>query len=240
MTPTPLPQPRPWALAVLLLGLFSAAAAPTQPSVCSSDGQPVPVALLERFISADCAGCWQDSATPAALPRHMAIDWIVPGTQGDDAPLSAAAARDALTRLAATAQPAPTASAHTVTAVQPGQMRGTLRVAHGLPLNGYVGAAIAYQPPRGQPHTSPLTAWLLLTEAIPAGTEGTPVPRQLARNLFITEWQSSALAKGRARWQASPVMGIPEGTDPSRLKLLGWVQDAEGRVLAAAQSRCRP
>ena len=225
---------------MLLLGLFSVAAAHAQPAVCSSDGQPVPVALLERFISADCASCWQDSATPVALPRHMAIDWIVPGTQGDDAPLSAAAARDALTRLAATAQPSPTGSAHTVTNVRPGQIRGTLRVAHGLALNGYVGAAIAYQPPKDQLHSGTLTAWLLLTEAIPAGTEGTPVPRQLARNLFMAEWRSSALAKGRARWQASPVMGIPEGTDPTRLTVVGWVQDAEGRVLAAAQSRCKP
>jgi len=240
MTPTPLPQPRPWALAALLLGLFSAAAAHAQPAVCSSDGQPVPEALMERFISADCASCWQDPATPVALPRHMAIDWIVPGTQGDDAPLSAAATRDALTRLAATAQAVPTGTDHTVTAVRPGQMRGTLRVAHGLALNGYVGTAIAYQLPKGQPHTGPLTAWLLLTEAIPAGTEGTPVPRQLARNLFMADWSNGASGKGRARWQASPVMGIPEGTDPTRLKLLGWVQDADGRVLAAAESRCRP
>lgn len=221
--------------AALLLGFMAAASVHAQPSVCASDGQPVPVALLERFISADCATCWQDAATPVALPRQMAIDWIVPGAQGEDAPLSAAATRDALTRLAATAQTAPNSSAQTLVPVLPSPPRTTLRVAHGLPLNGYVGASISLQwGQAAKPPTQPLTAWLLLVEAVPAGTEGTPVPRHLARNLFMAEWRSSA------RWQASRVMGIPEGTDPTRLKVLGWVQDAEGRVIAAAQSRCAP
>ena len=89
-----------------------------------------------------------------------------------------------------------------------------------------------------KPPAEPLTAWLLLVEAVPAGTEGTPVHRQLARNLFMAEWHSNT-ARNR-RWQESRVMGIPEGTDPTRLKVLGWVQDAEGRVLAAAESRCQP
>ena len=31
-------------------------------SSCASDGQPRPVALLERFINADCAACWAGSA----------------------------------------------------------------------------------------------------------------------------------------------------------------------------------
>lgn len=225
--------------AALLLALLTAASAQAQPSVCASDGQPVPMALLERFISADCATCWQDAATLVAFPRQMVIDWIVPGTQGDDAPLSAAATRDALTRLAASAQPTPSTSAHTVAPVLPATPRPTLRVAHGLPLNGYVGASISLQwAKKVKPPTGPLTAWLLLAEAIPAGTEGTPVPRQLARNLFMAEWRSNTLRN--ARWQESRVMGIPEGTDPTRLKVLGWVQDAEGRVLAAAESRCRP
>lgn len=226
--------------AALLLALVTAARAEAQPSVCASDGQPVPVALRERFISADCATCWQDPATPVAGPRHMTIDWIVPGAQGDDAPLSAAATRDALTRLAITAQPTPSTHAHTLVPVRPATPGLLLRVAHGLPLNGYVGASIRLQwAPTASPPAEPLTAWLLLVEAIPAGTEGTPVPRQLARNLFMTEWRS-APTRSQARWQESRVMGIPEGTDPTRLKVLGWVQDAEGRLLAAAQSGCKP
>lgn len=238
MKHTPSTHHRPRVFAALLLGLMAAARVWAQPSVCASDGQPAPVALLERFISADCATCWQDAATPVALPRQMAIDWIVPGAQGEDAPLSAAATRDALTRLAATAQTAPTGSAQTLAPVLPSPPRTTLRVAHGLPLNGYVGASISLQwGQAAKPPSQPLTAWLLLVEAVPAGTEGTPVPRHLARNLFMAEWRSST-APQRARWKASRVMGIPEGTDPARLKVLGWVQDAEGQVLAAAASRC--
>lgn len=221
--------------AALLLALLTAASAQAQPSVCASDGQPVPVALLERFISADCATCWQESATPVALPRQMVIDWIVPGTLGDDAPLSAAATRDALTRLAATTRSAPSTS--TLAPVLPATPRPTLRVAHGLPLNGYVGTSIRlHWGKTAKLPAEPLTAWLLLVETIPAGTEGTPVLRQLARNLFMAEWRSNTARN--TRWQESRVMGIPEGTDPTRLKVLGWVQDAEGRVLAAAESRC--
>lgn len=226
--------------AASLLALVTAATAHAQPSVCASNGQPVPAALLERYISADCASCWQDQATPVAGPRQLAIDWIVPGSQGDDAPLAAAATRDALARLAANAQPTPTTRTDIVSAVLPHGPRPTLRVAHGLPLNGYVGASIRLQwGNSAQPPAGPLTAWLLLAETIPAGTERSPVPRQLARNLFMAEWRSPA-AQGPARWQESRVMGIPEGTDPTRLTVVGWVQDVAGRVLAAAQSRCRP
>ena len=32
---------------------------------------------------------------------------------------------------------------------------------------------------------------------------------------------------------------IPEGAKPERLRLVGWVQDAQGRVVAAAQSLCQ-
>ena len=68
---------------------------------CSSDGIPQPVAIFERFISADCEACWSDAATPApsATAGVAVLDWIVPGKAGDEAPLSAAATNDALARL---------------------------------------------------------------------------------------------------------------------------------------------
>ncbi|EJE49649.1 hypothetical protein PMI14_05780, partial [Acidovorax sp. CF316] len=60
-------------------------------SSCSSDGVARPAALFERFVSADCESCWADKATPApSAPGTLVLDWIVPGTQGDNAPLSAA------------------------------------------------------------------------------------------------------------------------------------------------------
>ena len=33
-------------------------------------------------------------------------------------------------------------------------------------------------------------------------------------------------------------MYFPEGAQPERLRTVGWVQDAQGRVVAAAQSVC--
>ena len=59
---------------------------------------PAPVTLFERFLSADCEACWADPATPAPTPGPgvVVLDWIVPARSGDEAPLSAAATRDAL------------------------------------------------------------------------------------------------------------------------------------------------
>ena len=51
-------------VAALTAGLLTAPCAWAL-SACSSDGQPQPVALLERFISADCLECWSDPGTPA-------------------------------------------------------------------------------------------------------------------------------------------------------------------------------
>jgi hypothetical protein len=33
-------------------------------------------------------------------------------------------------------------------------------------------------------------------------------------------------------------MDVPPGMDTGRMKVIGWVQDGQGRVIAAAQSRC--
>ena len=92
MTSNPLAR---WALITSLLGTPLAQGQ----SVCSSDDQPMPQQLLERFINADCDLCWADPATPAAANDELALDWIVPGSRGDDAPLAAAASRDAWLRL---------------------------------------------------------------------------------------------------------------------------------------------
>jgi hypothetical protein len=35
-------------------------------------------------------------------------------------------------------------------------------------------------------------------------------------------------------------LNVPEGAASERLQVLGWVSDARGRVLAAAQSACPP
>lgn len=207
-----------------------------RPPVCASDGQPRPRALLERFINADCEACWGDAATPRPQARAVALDWVVPGSRGEDAPLSAVAVREGLDRLAALRQPVP-AGAQAVEGPLMAAAR-TLRVAHGLPLNGYIGASISLSP-AGR---SPWRAWLLLVETLPAGTEGSPVARNLVRAAFNPPWdarRAPTAAEQRRLWETRPLR-VPEGANPDRLRVVGWVEDAQGRIRAIAESRCLP
>ena len=221
-------------------------------SYCASDGQPAPTRLTERFISADCAACWAE-AEPRPARGSVALDWIVPGSQGDDAPLSAAAQRDGLARLESLGLPVPGASATAVQVTPVSRAanfaRARLRVAHGLPLNDYLGASIELKPVPPAVGTQPWTAWLLLVETIAAGTEGSPVERNLVRNSLVQPWDPAQAApaaeppksgKPVPRLFESRPMGIPAGAKAERLRVVGWVQDARGKVFAAAQSRCVP
>jgi hypothetical protein len=232
MSPSPQAS-RTWILAVALCAPALAAQAQ---SLCSSDGQPQPVALLERFISADCEACWSDPAAPKAGPRELALDWVVPGPKGDDAPLSSVARRDALLRLEALGRAAPERSEVVRHPVQPGPQK--LRVAHGLAVNDYIGTSISVQ----QPGPERWSAWLALVETVPAGVEGSPVERNLVRNTFQPPWDGAKpLSKAdRRRLLESRPMQIPEGAKPSRLRVVGWLEDSRGHIRAIAQSRCRP
>jgi len=215
---------------------------------CSSNGQPQPVALFERLISADCAACWGDAATPAPSTNSSAVvlDWIVPSTAGDDAPLSAAATTDALPRLQALGRKPPTFTDVHISTVDV-DARGRLRVAHGVAFNDYVGVGINFAPSAAKPQRKvaapPFAFHLLLVEAIPAGTDGTVVPRHVVRNAFEGEWlpaQRQARTPGKPwAWMETRSMRIPEGARAERLHLVGWVQDASGQIVAAAQSVCR-
>lgn len=77
-------------------------------------------------------------------------------------------------------------------------------------------------------------------EALPAGTEGSPVPRNLVRNLVQAKWdgRNQLLNQEPLRFFDSRSMDVPAGTNTDRLRVIGWVQDAGGRIIAAAQSRC--
>ncbi len=112
----------------------------------------------------------------------------------------------------------------------------TLRVAQGLPFNGYIGTSIELR----AGGVGPRTAWLALVETIPAGTEGTPLHRHLMRNVLQLTWNSGELLSKAERFFESRPMRIPEGANPQRLRVVGWVEDSRGRIVAAAQSRCRP
>lgn len=229
------------ALAGLLLAFSHTPGAWAQ-AACSSDGTPRPVAVFERFVSADCEACWSDPATPApsAQGKALVLDWIVPGRLGDDAPLSAAATNDALARLDMLARPVPQRTdVHVDTAAQPSAAK--LRVAHGQPFNDYLGTSIAFTPARGTRQRGPWSFHLLLVESVPAGTDGSAVARNVVRNMLNGMWdaRNELSKKEQSSWKDMRPVRIPEGAQPQRLRMVGWVQDAQGRVVAAAQSTCR-
>lgn len=195
-------------------------------ATCTSDGAPRPVALVERFISADCDTCWRGADTPGAGRNELALDWILPGSKGDDAPLSMGALPDGLERLKTLRRPAPSG---TDAVRQRAATNGPKpRIAQGEPFNDYIGTSLEAPKAAGGPYT----AWLLLVEALPAGAEGSPVPRNLVRNSFHTSWN------GRGPLAEARSMQIHEGTKASRLRLVALLHDARGRLAAVVQSRC--
>jgi hypothetical protein len=210
----------------LLLALPLAAHA-----LCTSDEVEPPAALLERFVSADCAECWRDRTTPQPAAGTFAIDWVVPGAKGDDAPLAAVALDDALERLAFLKRPAP-ARSDAVFQRREGDP-AVLRLAQGDAFNDYIGTSMELQAPGRQEWH----AWLLLVEQLPAGTEGSPVERNLVRNVFRPDWWKAAgrppgpLAEGRA-------MQIHEGARPERLRLVAVLADSRGHIRAISRTAC--
>ena len=200
---------------------------------CSSGGQPQPLALNERFINADCENSWASAPEHTPGPSALVVDWVVPGSLGDDAPLSAVATRDALWRLQELRRPVPAWTDTHVSDVAP---RGRLRVALGPAVADYVGTGIRLG---ARPGNYQFT--LLLVESLPAGTEGSPVARNLVRNSLQGTWdERDQLPKGEHfNWMENRSMRIPEGARAERLRMAGWVQDGEGRVIAAAGSVCR-
>ncbi|MGA8785771.1 MAG: hypothetical protein WB542_10625 [Polaromonas sp.] len=236
-----LPLHSPLALAGLLgmVALLAGMPRAQAQSYCASDGEPRPVQLMERFINANCESCWTDPATSRPAAGTVALDWIVPGSQGDDAPLAAVAARDALTRLEALSQSVPagaTTLIHPVKALRDSR----LRVAHGMPLADYVGASIELKPVPAAARMQRWTAWLALVETLHAGTEGSPVERNLVRNLFQSTWdgRKKPSATEQNRFFESRSMNIAPAANPNRLRVIGWVENEKGQLVAAAQSRC--
>jgi hypothetical protein len=213
----------------LLALLLAAGSAVHAQSSCSSDGRRPPAVLLERFTSADCDRCWSDADTARQRKGEIPLDWIVPGAKGEDAPLSAAALPEALARLDALGRGRPLL-VDTLRGHRQGRV-GSLRVAHGIVFNGYIGASIDWK----APGAGPWTGWLALVESLPAGTEGSPVARNLVRNLLQVPWPA---APGR-RLESRP-LSIPEGAHADRLRVVGWVEDARGVIRAISESVCAP
>jgi hypothetical protein len=228
-------------LAVVMLAPLALLESAHAQSFCASDGQPQPTQLLERFINADCDSCWKDPATPKTGAGQLAIDWVTPGSKGDDAPMSAIATRDALTRLASLKKQLPASGTAQAQSVR-GMKGVTLRVAHGLPLADYVGASIELKPVPATARGQNWTAWLALVETLPVGTEGSPVARNLVRNLLQAPWNGrKQLSKPEQdKFFDQRSMSIAAGVDASRLRVIGWVEDQKGQIVAAAASQCAP
>jgi hypothetical protein len=219
--------PRRTCLALLLLLPLAAHA------LCTSDDAPQPAAVLERFINADCTECWRDPRTPQAEADTLALDWIIPGRKGADAALATVASDDAMERLYFLGQTVPERAASLVT-----RRRGDpaeLRLAQGDAFNDYVGASIELKKP-GRESWRP---WLLLVEKLPAGLEGSPVPRNLVRNVFRPEWYK-VMARPPGDLAETRAMQIHEGAQERRLRLVAVLHDARGRIRAIRQTTCSP
>ena len=201
-------------------------------SSCSSDGVPPLSRFTERFIPADCASCWEKPI--AATQTGLVLDWIVPSEAGDEAALSAAATRDAAVRLGDLAMTLTKEQKNHTTAAKKSSAYA-LRVAHGLPINAYIGTSIELT--RFPKKMIPITAYLLLVERIPKGTADTPIERLLVRNM-LQESVTFPAQSGKPVMLSRRPMSIPAGVNPDNLGLVGWIQDANGQVLTAVQSRC--
>lgn len=225
---------------LLLIFALQATQAAAQSS-CSSDKTAIIKSIYERFTNADCEACWTKPIATGKL--GTTLDWLAPSPAGEDAPLSAAANRDALHRLENLRISLPKEQQIVKTTLSPSAYK--IRVAHGLAVAGYIGSSIELirfpNFPQNSSESKNLTAVLLLTETIPKGTADSPVERNLVRNMLIESWQIAPIPLKKSEKQmilTRRPLSIPQGVNPDNLHVFGWVQDDKGRVLAAAQSLC--
>jgi hypothetical protein len=211
---------------LLLLALPLAAQA-----LCTSDDVPSPQAVLERFTNADCPECWRDPATPRAAANTLALDWILPGRKAGSAPLSVVASDEAMERLYGLGHQMPERST-AVTSILSGAPL-PLRLAQGEAFNDYVGTSMELK----EPGREPWRAWLLLVESLPAGADGSPVARNVVRNVFRPEWHN-VMRRAPGRLAETRAMQIHPGARPERLRLVAVLQDSRGRIRAISRTEC--
>jgi len=190
-------------------------------------------AVFERFISAECSACWTDASTGPAPQGEWLLDWIVPSARGDSAPLSPAAPDEAAGRARRVLNTG-AYDARTVvhrTAARSAN-RAHLAVTSGPAFNGYFGVQLDG---RGR-WPAGTSAWIALIESINAGTDGTPVPRQLVR-VVAGPFQPAELRSGKP-WSVLQAMRWPEISSPERLRARAWLERADGRIVAMAGEPC--
>jgi hypothetical protein len=102
--------------------------------------------------------------------------------------------------------------------------------------------SIALTLPQRETVKWPLQAWLVLVETLPPGVSDSPVPRNLARNVLQTIWnkRDALVISEQISFTEMRAMNIPEDATSQRLRVVGWVQDASGKIMTAAESACPP
>lgn len=170
-------------------------------------------------------------ARPAA--GQWLLDWIVPSTRGDDAPLSSAAPAEASARARRALKADVTddrttvqrSAARSAPAVQ-------LRVISGPAWSGYFGVQVDTSGRAG----AGTSVWIALVESVGAGTDGSAVPRELVRTL-AGPFTPVELRNGKP-WRALQAMRWPETAKPARLHARAWIEDTSGRIVAMAGGQC--
>ena len=219
--------------AMLMLALLSplgtAQAAPACPSTA-------PAQLVEVFVSADCASCWRQRTN--VHPQALRLDWIVPGEQGDDAPLSAAAVAEANDRMkTALAKDAASVQAHPPTHRPVGL---SLTADSGLAWNGYIALVLEMKRRNGKALSADAEGWIALVERVPAGEDGAPEDRQLVRKVIGP--LPMDLPAGQHELRHLRAVQLPADVQVERLGAVGWIED-RGRIVGLTQSvpaNCQP
>lgn len=210
-----------------LLGAATAALSATAtaaPTTCTPAQR-----VVERFLPADCADCWQQPEARPLPGSTWMLDWIVP--MGDaGAALAAAALPEAAERRQMAAPTAHAAGTARVTRTLPASSALRLRVTGGPAWNGYLGLELSS---RGLPPVG-ATAYLALVEEIAAGEEGSPVARRLVRAV-VGPLALNATGRRSTELRA---LRMPEGAKAERLRGTAWWVDAEGRIGGIVREGC--
>ncbi len=226
-----------------ILGAGLCALAALQPAVAKPACPAATAATLERVYSADCPGCWADDRPPAGHPGGARpgwlFDWIVPAAT--DAALAAGALPESTERLQRL-RPGSRAALPDVAPLQAlGAPRrslaaGGLQVQSGPAWHGYFGLELRLAGPARSRLPAGSSGWLALVEQVPAGSDGTAVPRALVRSVAGPLALDSAprglpISHLRAlRW--------PAGAEPTRLQARAWIEAPDGRLLLVVADRC--
>ena len=222
----------------LILGAGLCALAAALPAAAKPACPAAGAATLERLFGADCPDCWAQAQAGGSAAPGWVFDWIVPA--GPDAALAAGALPESAERLQRLGLGAPSAGATPRLALQPAHRAGStpaLRVQSGPAWNGYFGLELRLPASARSRLPAGSTGWLALVERVPAGSDGTPVARDLVRSVA----GPLALDGLRAGQPLSHLRALrwPASAEPTRLQARAWIEAPDGTILAVAADQCR-